>query len=545
MNEARLKSARILAVDDDVGSTCLLVNFLTRFGYNHVKTLSDPCEVFDAIAQFSPDLILLDLKMPKLDGFEVMRRLKEILGPDNAVPVLIVSADVTRETKRKALAGGATDILSKPFDPSEMLMRIRNLLTARFLSLELQGQNRRLEDQVFARTQELEKALADLKQSQQQAIQHERLRAFGEMAGGVVHDFNNALMSVIGYSELLIDEPDMLDDRPLALEYIKIMNGAGREASLVVSRLRDFYRPRDEDDVLWSADLNKIISEVVEITKPKWKDQALEECRTILVDLDLEKVPQIHCNARELREVATNLVFNAVDAMPNGGTITIRTRREAGHVLWEIADTGVGMTEETRARCLEPFYSTKGADGTGLGLSIVFGAIKRHDGQIEIESEQGRGSTFRIRLPVPTTEREPCETMPRLDKALRVLVADDDRVGRNVIAEYLRVDGHSVETASNGIEALDLFKAKEFDLLVADYGMPGMSGTQLARAVKQTDTIFPVILVTGFTEAPGVLEKSGDLDKVLSKPILRSALRKAVTDVISPRQKEILEEPAA
>ncbi len=532
MNEKRLKTARILIVDDEVGSICLLINFLGRFGYNHVKTLADPCEVFDAVERFAPDLILLDLAMPNMDGFEVMQRLKELLPPESAPPILVVSGDATRETKRKALASGATDILSKPFDPSEMLMRIRNLLDARFLHLELHEQNRRLEQEVSSRTKELRKALDDLQQSQQQAIQHERLRAFGEMAGGVVHDFNNALMSVIGYSDLLIDDPGMLKDGPLVLDYLKIMNAAGREASNVVSRLRDFYRPREEGDVLWSADLNKLIVEVVEITRPKWKDHALESGRTILIDLDLEKIPQIHCNAREIREIATNLVFNAVDAMPNGGTITIRTRREPGRVLWEVVDSGLGMSEETRARCLEPFFSTKGGEGTGLGLSIVFGAVKRHDGEIEIESEPGRGSTFRIRLPAPAAVAVPFEVTPPIGKVLRVLVADDDRVGRNVLAEFLRLDGHNVATASNGIEALDLFKAKPFDLLVADYGMPGMSGAQLARAVKGAEGACPVILVTGFTEAPEVLEKSKDLNRVLSKPVLRNALRRAVAEVL-------------
>ena len=540
MNEARLKNARILVVDDEIGSNCLLVNLLARFGYNLVKTISDPSEVFDAVDQFSPDIILLDLFMQQLSGFQVMQRLRETLSPDTAPPILVITGDWSRETKRKALANGATDILGKPFDPSEMLMRIRNLLHARFLHLELHEQNRILEEQVCERTRDLVDALADLRDSQRQAIQHERLRAFGAMASGVVHDFNNALMSVIGYSDLLIDDPAMIDDRPLVMDYLQIMNAAGREASHVVSRLRDFYRPRDEGDVIWPADINKLISEIVETTKPRWKDQALGEGRTILVDLDLERVPQIRCNERELRDVATNLIFNAVDAMPNGGSITIRTRRDGDVILWETSDSGVGMDEATRARCFEPFFSTKGEEGTGLGLSIVFGAVMRHDGEMEIESEQGRGSTFRIRLPIATAIPADFDDAPPPGKALRILVADDDRVGRNVIAEYLRLDGHSVATASNGVEALDLFKAKEFDLLVTDFGMPGMSGTQLARAIRRIKPDCPAILLTGFTEAPDILEKSQDFDKVLSKPILRNSLRRAVSEIVPGEPSENL-----
>lgn len=313
--------------------------------------------------------------MPQVSGFDILQLLRLTLAPDNYLPVLVLTADINPKTKRRALAAGATDFLPKPFDASEVLMRIRNLLKTRLLHLDLQNHNTRLEEKFSERTAELSRALIELKQAQQQMLQQERLRAFGEMAGGIVHDFNNSLMSIIGYSDLLLQDPEMLADRETTLDYLKTMNTAGRDAAQVVSRLRDFYRGREIEDVFSSVDLNEVIEESASLTQPKWKTQALESGRTISLEFDLEKLPPISGNPSELREATTNLIFNAVDAMPEGGTVTLRSRRNAeDRVLFEIANTG--MPEDVRTRCLEPFFSTKGDKGTGLGLSMVFGIIK-------------------------------------------------------------------------------------------------------------------------------------------------------------------------
>jgi signal transduction histidine kinase len=174
-------------------------------------------------------------------------------------------------------------------------------------------------------------------------------------------------MSIIGYSDLLLQDPDSLNDRETTLDYLKTMNTAGRDAAQVVSRLRDFYRERKIEDVFAAVDLNEVIEESVSLTQPKWKTQALESGRKISVEFDLEKLPAVSGNSSELREAITNLIFNAVDAMPNGGTLTLRSRRDGDNALLEIADTGTGMSEEVRARCLEPFFSTKAIKGLALG----------------------------------------------------------------------------------------------------------------------------------------------------------------------------------
>jgi signal transduction histidine kinase len=519
--------ARLLIVDDCVANISLLRNILNRLGFTQIDTVTDSRETFARVEAFRPDLIILDLNMPHLDGFAVMQQLSRVIPRDTFLPVLVLTADATGETKRKALAGGASDLVTKPFNSSEVFMRIRNLLQIRFLHLQLHAQNETLELKVMERTREL-------RDMQQQIVAQERLRAFGEMAGGIVHDFNNALMSVIGYSEMLLNDDEMLRDLETARAFLKIMNTAGQDASQVISRLRDFYRPREITDVFSRVDLNEVIEQAVPLTQPKWKGQALAAGRTIAVELDLAALPAISGNAAELREVATNLIFNAVDAMPTGGTITLRSTAEDGQAVLEVSDTGVGMGEEVRSRCLEPFFSTKGEKGTGLGLSMVFGIIKRHDGSVEIESTPGQGTTFRIRLPAMIkTPGAVDDEAGRMNRSLHVLVVDDEHVSRGVLASYLTSDGHSVVTAVDAEEALACLDGTKFDLLITDHAMPGMNGVQLAAAVRELSAGPPVIMVTGFAAGSmGADEEPSGIDLVMRKPVPRRDLRRALVSVM-------------
>ena len=534
MNDSILTSARILIVDDDVAHVCMLVNFLDRLGYKNLKSVTDSRRVFDELQEFQPDIILLDLNMPHRNGIELLSCFKEWIPQDTFIPVLVVTGDPSPQNKRMALAGGATDLIQKPFDTSEFVMRIRNLVRSRFLRMEIQDQNARLELTVSARTFELEQALRELKETQRQMVQQERLRAFGEMAGGLVHDFNNMLMAVIGYSDLLIKDPKLIEDKSTALEYLKVIHGAGRDASEVIGRLRDFYRPREETDLFEQVDLNKLLEGVVALTKPKWKEQAQSDGRAVSVNLDFEKLPKVAANSAELREAVTNLVFNAVDAMPSGGVITLRTRRADENILLEISDTGTGMSEEVRTRCLEPFFSTKGDNGSGLGLSMVFGTIKRHEGTLDIESAQGGGTTFRIQLPWhPMVSELVAIEEPGVSRPLNVLVADDDPVARDIVAKYLLSDSHQVSVFTNGHDAMAGFQSASFDLLIIDHGMPDMNGVELAGLAKKMRHSQPIILLTGFNEhaLPSDIRKKG-VDMILYKPLSHAQLRHAMTTVM-------------
>ena len=396
MNEATLKEAHILMVDDEVSSTCLMTNFLNRIGYSHLHSVNDSTRIFETIETFVPDLILLDLSMPGLTGFDILHALRTD-RQNEQIPVLVLTGDTTAKNKRRALAAGATDLLVKPFDPSEVSMRIRNLLQTHFLRREIQEQNHLLEQRVAERTSELENALSDLRAAQRQAVQQERLSAFGEMAGGVVHDFSNSLMSIIGYSEMLMTNAAARTDEATALEYLSIINTAGRDGAHIVTRLRDFYRPRGAADLFEPLNLSEIATQSVTLAKPRVAQRATD--KIVSFATELEGHVTVSGIGAELREVMTNLIFNAVDAMPDGGIITLRTRHEEDVAIVEVVDTGVGMSVEIKERCFEPFFTTKGDDGTGLGLAMVFGIIKRHQGTLEILSEPDKGTLVRIRLP--------------------------------------------------------------------------------------------------------------------------------------------------
>ena len=531
-----LSKAKVLIVDDEPSNVRLLERILEMFGGTHLRSTTDSRDALPLYLEFEPDLVLLDLHMPHLDGFEVIEQIKTASAPDEYRPILVLTADITMETKRRALASGAKDFVTKPLDHFEVVLRMKNLIENRFLHIELQKQNSQLEQQVHERTAQLEAALGELRATQEHIVRQERLSALGMMAGGIAHDFNNALTMMLGYSELLL--PVLQSKAPgRELEYLRHVIHAAQDATQIVRRLRDFYRPASGHEIRVPLNLNELVQQAVPLTAPKWKGKCQAEGIQITVHTELGDVPEITGNAAELREVLTNLIFNAVDAMPTGGAIVVRTSRDGDGALLGVSDTGIGMTDEERERCLEPFFTTKGEHGTGLGLSVVYGIIQRHGGSIQIASEKGRGTTFSILLPCSTPCAAPAqEEEPGADtashKSLRILVADDEEIICELITEYLKADGHQVETAFNGSDALDRFKGATFDLVITDQSMPKMNGEQLARAIAETKAKVPVILLTGFgEEMQAVGNQPEPIDLIVSKPVSASELRWAIHQV--------------
>jgi ligand-binding sensor domain-containing protein/signal transduction histidine kinase/CheY-like chemotaxis protein len=386
--------------------------------------------------------------------------------------------------------------------------------------------------------QRLEQALEDLRRAQETLVQQERLRALGQMASGVTHDFNNALTPILGFTDFLLARPQILDDREKTLTYLTNVNTAAKDASQVVKRLREFYRPRDEAELFPLVAIDAIVRQAVSLTQPKWKDQAQARGVSIEIQTALENTPLIPGSESALREMLTNMIFNAVDAMPRGGTIMLRSRVESGSVVLEVADTGTGMTDEVRNRCLEPFFTTKGDEGTGLGLPMVYGIARRHGSAVEIESAPGEGTTFRIRLPIEPTaalEEEALIGAPR-GPELRprgVLVGRDETKMRSHVKERIAADRHVVETAVDGYDGLDKLRTGRFDLIITDRSMPKMSGDQLAGAAKLLCPDTPILLLTGFGEMMADQdERPEGVDLIVGKPVTIDALREAITKLI-------------
>jgi PAS domain S-box-containing protein len=384
-------------------------------------------------------------------------------------------------------------------------------------------------------TRQLASTVAELRETQKQVVQQERLRALAQMASGVAHDFNNVLAKILGFNELLLAWPENLNDKEKVKKYIQMTSAAAQEAVSIVNRLREFYRHRKESDVYQAVDINETVAQAIVMTQPKWKDQMMASGATVVVETDLKDVPPVRGSESDLRESLINLLFNAVDAMPQGGTLTVATGTEDESVVIRVRDTGRGMTEEVRQHCFEPFFTTKGERGTGLGLAIVYGIVQRHGGSIDVQSEPGKGTVFVIRLPIPQAEGGELVTSSAVpSRPLRVLLAEDEPQVRDIEAEYLRGDGHFVETAADGREAMERFAQWGYDVVVVDRAMPEMNGDQLTAAIKQKSPNTPVVMVTGFADMPVEgADVAHQPDLILRKPITQMTLRQAIARVLA------------
>ncbi|MEA3188644.1 MAG: hypothetical protein QOD99_2474 [Chthoniobacter sp.] len=533
MTEA-LRKGKILIVDDEEINVRLLERIIIRSDFVKFASTTDPREVESLFQPFAPDIVLLDLHMPHIDGFALMHQLREMIGSDDFLPIVVLTADATLATKRRALHEGATDFLTKPFDQLEVVLRIRNLLESRFSHLKIQEQNATLEDNVRQRTIELERALSDLKAAQHQVIQQERLAALGTMAGGIAHDFNNSLSVIIGFSEILLRDAKNGLSQNAARQPLETILTAAEDASRIVHRLREFYRTGEIEEARLALNLNPLVEQALLLTKPRWLTHSRANGYTIELTPLLGDINDVMGDAAELREVMTNLIFNAVDAMPNGGTITVRTENEGDQVAFRIIDTGMGMTEEVRQRCLEPFFTTKGDRGTGLGLAMVFGIIQRHGGTVEIESIPGKGTAFTIRLPMHANTDVETDAAPEtLSRPLHVLVVDDQPVLCQLLCEYLQNDCHTVEAAENGEKALEKFASGSFDIVITDQVMPDMNGVQLASALRESRPDQIIMLLTGYGAPLGSDAETPCVDLVVGKPISLASLRSALLRAMS------------
>ncbi|HEY7676756.1 MAG TPA: GAF domain-containing protein, partial [Candidatus Methylomirabilis sp.] len=388
---------------------------------------------------------------------------------------------------------------------------------------------------------DLQAAYQQLKTAQDQALQVEKLRALGEMAAGVAHDFNNLLAAILGRAQLLrvrIADPD-------ARAGLGVIERAALDGAETVRRILGFARTRVPEQ-METVEVEGVLHQVVEVTRPRWKDEAQARGAAIEVQLDLHPVPPVRGNAAELREVFVNLIFNAVDAMPTGGTITLGVHHETHNARGDgrgeevaifVRDTGTGMPEDVRRRVFDPFFTTKGHRGSGLGLSVAFGIVSRHGGTIAIDSREGVGTTVIVRLPVAAAAAAQApEAAPPPTAPAHILVVDDEEMLADLLAEMLRLGGHTVDAMTDPHLALARLRTNSVDLLFTDLGMPDVSGWDVAAQARALHPDLPVILVTGWGHQidPERLQASG-VSGVVAKPYRMEDISHAVAAALKGR----------
>jgi signal transduction histidine kinase/CheY-like chemotaxis protein len=416
----------------------------------------------------------------------------------------------------------------RPFSPTDL-----QFLTALLTYIGYAVDNARLLQEAQQSATQLQNVVDDLRATQAQLVRGETLSAIGKLASGMAHHLNNLFAVILGRLETLQAKvPD-----PEARRYLEIVQRAAQDGAEVVRRVQRFSRVQPVSRTM-PVDLNQLAQEVLDLTRPRWHNEALLRQIRIDTGLDLGAIQPVAGELAPLREVLMNLVLNAIDAMPDGGRLGVRTWADGQGVHCDVSDSGAGMSEEVRHRALDPFFTTKGPKSTGLGLSVTYGIIQRHNGKLEIDSAPGRGTTVHITLPAagaPAGARGSSPTPPASPTHLRVLLVDDEPEVRSALADMLGTSGHTAFQAAGGREALAWLEAGQpVDLVLTDLGMPGMMGTDVARAVRGRWPHLRLGLMTGWDETEGLVgETSAMVDFVIAKPFKLQALLDAYA--ASPR----------
>jgi signal transduction histidine kinase/ActR/RegA family two-component response regulator len=382
--------------------------------------------------------------------------------------------------------------------------------------------------------EETRAALQQLSAAQEQLIQAEKARALADVAGGIAHEFNNLLAIILGKTQLALERTDSNGVR----EDLTVVEETAWRAADTVRRLLAFVATRG-DEGMCPVDLNALVQDVVTFTRALWKDDAEAHGIKIEAVMDLAEAVMVHGIATELREALTNIILNAIDAMPRGGRIAIRTRRRDRMVELSVSDTGEGMPPDVQSRIFDPFFTTRSPQRAGLGLSVVHGIVGRHHGRIDVHSEEGQGTTVTLLL---QESRLPSESwgMPSAPATRRVtgsvLVIEDEEHLRRMLLDTLASVGHTVEGAANGLEGLARFQRGTFDVVVTDLSMPECSGLDVTRAVKKMSPGTPVVMITGWGDVMNP-DRMGDtgVDLMLVKPFKMERVLSVLDDALALR----------
>lgn len=414
--------------------------------------------------------------------------------------------------------------------------------------------NEELELRVQQRTRELEDAnrnllvaYDELKGTQRAAMRQARLHALGQMASGIAHDINNAVSPIALYTESLLERESGLSAQ--GRRQIATIQRAIENVADTVARMREFGRVRETQLLLEQVDLNALLTQVIDMTRARWYD--LPQRQGVVIELRTQLYPALPMTlgaTDEIRDALTNLIFNATDAMPHGGTLTLRSgvlsanEPELPGAFIEVCDTGVGMDEETRAHCLEPFFTTKGEHGTGLGLAMVQAMVHRHSAELDIDTRLGAGTRVRLTFrpsAQPALMPEAVVTPSAPAARWRLLVVDDDPIVLESLRITLEADGHLISTAGGGQAGIDAFqramaRGEPFDLVFTDLGMPHVDGRRVAAALRAMAPSTPIVMLTGWGQK---LVAENDVppqvDRILSKPPRLQELRATMAELMA------------
>lgn len=408
------------------------------------------------------------------------------------------------------------------------------------------SKRKKAEEEILKSRKELSDSLVKLKDMQDQVIHHERLSALAGMAGGISHNLNNALMPIVALSQLLLQDRKMRSNEKDLVTSLQNINTAVSEARRIVGNLSKFSQ---FERGLTSAevDLNNVIKESVLILEPRWKAEMSARGKVIQVLQEFGRIPVIKADALQLRDVFIGIILNSIDAMPDGGTITIRTYVDVEQIVVEISDTGTGMSEDMQKQCLEPFFSTKDKHSTGMGLAVAAGIIYHHNGTIKIQSpatslrtgKLGKGTTVSICLPLKQSDagEQKAPAIPQAvspGRPMKILVIDDDPRSYNIVKRCLETDKHTVEIAEAGQPGIEKFRNGNFDMVITDRAMPDMNGDMVAQEIKKMAPNVPIIMLTGFGYIMSEKQdRPAGVDLVVSKPVTRDELCWVVAEVAS------------
>ena len=522
-----LKKSKILIVDDTRANIDVLDSLLTMEGYENLQATADPRDVLEIYLKFEPDLILLDLNMPFMSGFEVMEQLRQVLNDQVYLPILVLTADASDATKKRALSAGASDFLSKPFDLVEVSLRIKNLLFTNFLYTQVRNQKDILEEKVKERTKELECKNKELKTAWEKAEVANRLKhAF---LNNISHEIRTPLNGIIGFGHLLSDQNIGFDEK---MEYLDFMKESSNRLINTVTSFLDV-------SILNSDNMELIMTTVQpEIVLLETYDKYLSICvkKKINLELSTAKLPSDFAFISDeniLRKILDNLIDNAIKFTAKG-KIELGCDIINDVIRFSVKDTGVGISSEFSNRIFRSFNQenediTRPYEGLGLGLSISKGLVELLGGTIGYNSEPGKGTEFYFNLParIDTTAHTPenndvsCEGWK-----YKILIVEDDET--NYFLLYFYLTNYKVELfhAHNGMEAIQFFKANtDFDIVLMDLKLPDIDGFQVTQQIKLLNSTIPVIAVSSYS---GIVERQQALhagcDDYIVKPVSKTVL---------------------